>query len=441
MRVLNLPVATLVSGAIADAAFIGFGTRTVGVKADVLTVPPNPRTASLTQVRNPNFRRHGPLALAKIYRKYGVPLPEDLRLVLAAMKSHHRRDTGSVVATPESNDLEYLLPVFIGTPPQQLNIDMDTGSSDLWVFSTEIPSSQSGGQTEYDPSKSTTARNLSGATWDIRYGDGSSSGGDVYIDRVEIGNISFANQAVEAANRVSAEFSQDSQNDGVFGLAFSILNQVTPDPQQTFFDNLIPDLDKPLFTVDLKSHNREFIPAWRLSPCLHYTSAGNLNFGYIDPKAYTGDIAYTPVNDTQGFWAFTAPGYAVGSASQEYNIHGVTDTGTTLLLLPKVVVDDYYSSVPGAAYDKNHGGVTFKCSASMPDLSISIGDNATVTIPGEYIRYGSVESSGDANQLCFGGLQSDVGIGFSIFGDVFLKATFVVFDAGELQLGFAAKNL
>lgn len=44
---------------------------------------------------------------------------------------------------------------------------------------------------------------------------------------------------------------------------------------------------------------------------------------------------------------------------------------------------------------------------------------------------------------CYGGVQSDSSVGFSIYGDVFLKAVFVVFDGtdGEERVGLASKDL
>ncbi len=54
------------------------------------------------------------------------------------------------------------------------------------------------------------------------------------------------------------------------------------------------------------------------------------------------------------------------------------------------------------------------------------------------MNYAPVDDSGSA---CFGGLQSDQGIGTSIWGDVALKSAFVVFDGGKKQLGWATKNL
>jgi hypothetical protein len=113
---------------------------------------------------------------------------------------------------------------------------------------------------------------------------------------------------------------------------------------------------------------------------------------------------------------------------------GIADTGTTLLLLDDSVVTAYYDQVSGASYSSTDGGYTFDCSADLPDFSFAVG-SGTITVPGKYINFGSATSG------CFGGIQSDSGIGFSIFGDIALKAAFVVFDGANTQLGWAAKSL
>ena len=71
----------------------------------------------------------GPIALAKIYGKYaktGAQVPD---VVKAAATNATRYDNGGVTTTPTANDEEYLTPVSIGG--QTLNLDFDTGSSDL----------------------------------------------------------------------------------------------------------------------------------------------------------------------------------------------------------------------------------------------------------------------------------------------------------------------
>ncbi|KAJ9493928.1 hypothetical protein LTR99_010224 [Exophiala xenobiotica] len=355
----------------------------------------------------------GPVQLQKTYNKYNKPAPADVSNAAAA--------DGTVTATPEEYDSEYLCPVTIGG--QTLNLDFDTGSADLWVFSSELPSSQSSGHSIYNPSKSSTAKKLSGATWNISYGDGSGASGDVYTDTVDVGGTTVTGQAVELAKTISAQFQQDQDNDGLLGLAFSSINTVTPNQQTTFFDTAINEgvLDANVFTVDLKKG-----------------APGSYDFGFIDDSKYTGEITYTAVNNANGFWEFTGTGYGVGDGSfQSTSIDAIADTGTTLILVDDDIVSAYYDEVDGAEYDNSQGGYTFDCSATLPDFIVGIED-AQFTVPGSFINFAPIS---DGSSTCFGGIQSNAGIGLSIYGDVFLKAVFAVFDSDNTQLGFANKDL
>lgn len=176
-------------------------------------------------------------------------------------------------------------------------------------------------------------------------------------------------------------------------------------------------LASPLFAVTLK-HN----------------APGSYDFGFLDKSKYTGSLTYTDVDSSQGFWSFTADSYKIGSQSGS-SIKGIADTGTTLLLLDDEVVSAYYQQVSGAASDSSAGGYTFDCSATLPDFTVSISGYDAV-VPGDLINYAPVSKG---SSKCLGGIQSNSGLGFSIFGDIFLKSQYVVFDSNGPRLGFAAQ--
>lgn len=68
------------------------------------------------------FIKSGPAALAATYAKYHKTAPADVKAAAA-------NNDGTVAANPTSYDSEYLCPVSIGG--EILNLDFDTGSSDL----------------------------------------------------------------------------------------------------------------------------------------------------------------------------------------------------------------------------------------------------------------------------------------------------------------------
>ncbi|KAI1322573.1 aspartic peptidase domain-containing protein [Xylariaceae sp. FL0255] len=377
-------------------------------------------TFSVPQVANPFFKASGPIALQKAYLKYGIPVPEGLYKTATQHKNWNRlrRDHGNATNNPTASDEEYLTQVQIGTPPQTLTLDFDSGSSDLWVFSSETPSNDVNGQTTFNIGKSTSAKKLSGASWKISYGDGSSSSGDVYTDTVVVGGVSVSGQAVESATTVSSSFTSDSSNDGLLGLAFSSINTVTPTQQKTWFDNAKANLDSALWTADLK-----------------HQAPGSYDFGIVDSSKYTGTIGYADIDDSQGFWSFTNGGWSVKGGASGAGFAGIADTGTTLMLLDDATVSSYYKSVSGAQNSQSQGGWVFDCSATLPDFSFTVG-GTTITVPGDYINYAQQDGQ------CFGGIQSNAGIGFSILGDVALKSAFVIFDQsqGSPRIGWAAKS-
>lgn len=195
----------------------------------------------IKQVAAGKYRKNGPQQVLKTYQKFGKKAPHNVVVAAAAAQQ-----SGTVEADPQQFDQAYLSPVTLGN--SQLNLDFDTGSSDLWVFSTETPGAE--GHSQYDPSTGTLLR---GESWSITYGDQSGAAGNVYADKVVVGGVTATSQAIEAATSISAQFQQEKDIDGLLGLAFSSINQVTPNQQTTFFDTVKPTLQKALFTADLKA--------------------------------------------------------------------------------------------------------------------------------------------------------------------------------------------
>jgi aspergillopepsin I len=105
------------------------------------------------------------------------------------------------------------------------------------------------GHTVYTTRQSTSARVEWGATWNISYGDQSGAAGVVVYDKVVIGAVTATRQAVEIATSVSSVFSDDTDDDGIVGLASSRINQVSPRKVTTFFDTVKSTLPLPLFTA------------------------------------------------------------------------------------------------------------------------------------------------------------------------------------------------
>jgi len=320
--------------------------------------------------------------------------------------------------------MQYVVPVKIGTPGVTLHLDFDTGSSDLWVWSSELRASTSG-HSIYNPKKSSTAKNVGGATWRIQYGDHSSASGNVFTDVVQIGGVTIPNQGVELAESLSTSFLRNGGSDGLLGLAWPSLNTVTPNPQATPVENMIKHniISLPLFTVSLdRGDNNGF-----------YT------FGVIDAAkagVSESDIIYTPVDNSRGFWMFPSTTAVVNGKTIDLpGNKAIADTGTTLALVSDEVVKAVYDAIPGSRLDRTQGGFVYPADATVPDLEIAVGENKFKINASDF----SLGPAG--NGMLFGGIQSKGSVSdVDILGDIFLKSVYVVFDQGNTRIGMAQRS-
>ncbi|KAI0658656.1 acid protease [Cubamyces menziesii] len=369
-------------------------------------------------------------AYARAARRYGFETGRNAGFakrnnVVVKVKSKHNKDTEHEVPAESIQNvhiLEYVVPVKIGTPGVTLNLDFDTGSSDLWVWSSELSraSRQSKGHTIYDPTKSSTAKKASG-TWNISYGDGSSASGNVYTDTVTVADVVIEGQAIELAEKLSSSFLQDGGNDGLLGLAWPQINTVQPEPVATPVENMINKklINPPVFTVKLGRGEE----------------AGFYSFGFIDTSVTPNPITYTPVDNSQGFWQVQSTSWTLNGETKERSGNTtILDTGTTLLLVADDVVDAIYGAIEGATYDDEQGGYKFPSNATIPEVSFAVGDTLYKVNPQD-IAFGD---AGDG--YTFGGIQSRGDLDFDIFGDVFLKSVYVVFNQSEKTVGLAQRD-
>lgn len=299
--------------------------------------------------------------------------------------------SGDVPAEDQQNDSQYLCHVTIGTPGQTFLLDFDTGSADLWLWSTELPSSTTSNppspHTIYDSSKSSTYKAVQGSTWQISYGDGSSASGTVGTDNVNVGGLIIQNQAIELANQLSTQFSQDT-SDGLLGLAFGSINTVTPQPVATPVENMIAQSDIPknqeLFTA--------YLGAQKASEESFYT------FGYLDQTALNGQTpAYTPIDNSQGFWMFTSAAASVAGKSiqRPAGNKAIADTGTTLALVDDATCQAIYDAIPGAKYDSSQQGYIFPtntAAAQLPVVSFAVGEQQFAVHKGDLAYVFSIPS-------------------------------------------------
>lgn len=318
---------------------------------------------------------------------------------------------------PVSNFLnaQYFSEISLGTPPQSFKVVLDTGSSNLWVPSTQCGSIACYLHSKYDSGESSTYKK-NGSSFEIRYGSGSLSG-FVSQDTFRIGDLEVKKQDfAEATNEPGLAFAF-GKFDGIMGLGYDTIsvNKITPP-----FYNMIDQglLDEKVFAFYLGDANGDESEAI---------------FGGVDKKHYTGDITWMNLR-RKAYWEVKLDSVSFGKDTADMEDTGVIlDTGTSLIALPSTIAELLNKEI-GAKKGWN-GQYTVECDkrSALPDLTFSLsGHNFTLPAT-DYI----LEVQGSCIST-FMGMDFPEPVGpLAILGDAFLRRYYSIYDLEKNRVGLA----
>lgn len=325
------------------------------------------------------------------------------------------------IDTPLLNQINYYqIDMEVGNPPQKLAALLDTGSSDLWFFG---PTAGQNNVATFDASRSQSYHN-NHTNFRINYVSGAAKGSwgtdDVSIGGAKISQQSFA--VVTQGNGLNGlpglvgvgVPALESTNQG-FGYRLTYSNV----PASLYEQGHI---DSPTFSLFLNNVNAQ---------------QGAVLFGAIDHSKYRGTLYTVPrVSNTRyniQLDSITADGNNFGGC--EVNL----DSGTTLGSLPDDILANLASRI-GISFNDHFGAYVATAGSYNPDTQVVFtfsGVQFTVRLEDLLIDSEKLGPPVPPGIKIFAFSPSSSSAGQIIFGDIFLRNFYVVYDLNNMQIGIA----
>jgi len=350
---------------------------------------------------------------------------------------------------------EFFALVGLGSPPQYVPLQVDTGSADLIVYTKDCDGCNS--TATYDPDSSSSSQEImcdnsdydcytpfndcdgtDPCAWEDDFGDGSTIDGQVYEDYITIAGITDSMSSISLGGITSVDAPNGFEAfgvDGIWGLAFSALSGWQG---QTAISVVISDYN--LYdSFDM---------------CLATQPGGNGGILAIgDNYAKDARFQWTDIVQDQWYTVYMTNWFightSLGVPAYDLNWDGViVDSGTTLIIVPYWIMDPIKKILTGmcanttlvgicgvktgqSLFDGQCYSMTTEQVAAFPPMSFSFtGISSLDMTPDDYLWQGA----GEPGVYCMGIQQMDnLGV---ILGDVLIQRYHVIFDREQDKVGF-----
>ena len=321
-------------------------------------------------------------------------------------KYFYTASSGEDIPVTDYMNTQYFVEVDIGTPSQKFTMVPDTGSSNVWVYSSECTTRVCTEHPTYNHAKSSTYK-ANGERFDISYGSGSVKGtvsqdtvkmGDYYAKNFGFGEITAAKGVTFLASSMS----------GILGLAYE---SISVDKLPVWVDE--DNLDDKSFSFFLGDTNED---SFLIMP------------GY-DSTLFSGSFDFHDVVEEKYYAIKFDSMQQKGKSKIDMSKYkAVIDSGTSITIGPSKLVNQLTDGITVNRFCK---GIE-----DLPDITFTFDGVDFVFTYEDYVLQ---VTQGDVTECEMALMGSNLGVGFNymIFGDNFMRKYYTLFDKQNKRLGFA----
>lgn len=318
------------------------------------------------------------------------------------------------VQVENRSDVSYYAQLNIGTPPQTVYAQIDTGSFELWVnpdcsnvASSDRRFCQAIGF--YNPRSSSSAATTDESAM-LRYGIGSA-------------NVSYFKDTIALPGAPAMKQVQ-------FGVASASVDE---------FSGILGigagegvNTDYPNFIDELAAQGVTQTKAFSLALGSKAEEEGVIIFGGVDTAKFQGKLATLPIvparespDGVARYWVrmksiALSPPQGKATTFSQTDMTVFLDSGSTLTLLPEQVVEEIATGLGSSGMDST-GFYAINCNLANQKGTIDFAfDGVTISVP-----YSEVIRQVSASQ-CYLGMMGSTE--FALLGDTFLRSAYAVFD-------------
>ncbi|VDB84903.1 unnamed protein product [Peniophora sp. CBMAI 1063] len=349
-----------------------------------------------------------------------------------------RASTADLVPLDQDADSAYLTTIQVGTPPQSLDVSLDTGSSDLWFHTTACTNCSTA--PGLDVSQSSSILEVSSAPLTIHYGGGNATG-TVFSDTVTLGPYTVPNTTFAGVTQVTGSGVISDSSVGIIGLGLIGLTSFNETPLWQVLAST-GAISAPQMSFYLPRYKDVTTSATSTRP------GGSFTLGGTNSSFFKGDIDFHTVlptnqNISEGYWVQSLTGITVNGNNVDIgNATAIIDTGSTLISGPTEGVQAFWAQIAGSQAIMSgklsgQGLYQFPCTTNVTS-TFSFGGRAW-SVSADDMNLGSLPDDG---QSCVGALTDSLalatGPGQWVMGDTFLKNVYTVLRGGDSPaVGFA----